>query len=50
VKYEDIYLKDYETPRELRTGLTYFFNKYNYKRGHQSLGYLTPAEVYYVKD
>jgi putative transposase len=50
VKYEDIYLKDYETPRELRVGLTSFFNKYNYKRGHQSLNYLTPAEVYHVKD
>ena len=50
VKYEDIYLKDYSTPRELRAGLTQFFNKYNYKRGHQSLGYLTPSEVYYKKE
>lgn len=49
VKYEDIYLKEYETPRELRSGLMHFFHKYNYKRGHQSLGYLTPAEMYHQK-
>lgn len=46
VKYEDIYIKDYATPRELRNGLTDFFTKYNTKRGHQSLGYKTPEEVY----
>ena len=48
VKYEDIYLKEYCTPRELRIGLTNFFEKYNYRRGHQSLDYMTPAEVYYA--
>ena len=48
VKYEDVYLKDYGTPRELKNGLADFFNKYNYKRGHQSLNYQTPAEVYYA--
>lgn len=47
VKYEDIYIKEYETPRELRSGLSDFFNKYNHKRPHQSLGYKTPAEVYF---
>jgi putative transposase len=46
VKYEDIYIKDYSTPRELRNGLSAFFLKYNNKRGHQSLDYKTPAEVY----
>jgi putative transposase len=46
VKYDDIYIKDYATPRELRLGLTEFFNKYNYRRPHQSLGYKTPFEVY----
>jgi len=47
VKYEDIYLKDYTTPRELRMGLNDFFNKYNTKRPHQSLNYKTPAEIYF---
>ena len=47
VKYENIYLYEYNTPRELRQGLTSFFGRYNYKRGHQSLGYKTPAEVYF---
>jgi putative transposase len=47
VKYEDIYIKDYSTPRELRQGLTMFFAKYNMKRPHQSLDYKTPAEVYF---
>ena len=48
VKYEDVYIKDYSTPRELRNGLSEFFVKYNTRRGHQSLGYKTPAEMYFV--
>ena len=47
VKYEDVYIKDYTTPRELRSGLSEFFIKYNTRRGHQSLGYKTPAELYF---
>ena len=47
VKYEDIYIKEYTKPRELRKGLTDFFFKYNTERGHQSLGYKTPEEVYF---
>ena len=47
VKYEDIYIKDYLTPRELRKGMTNFFEKYNTKRSHQSLAYKTPEEVYF---
>jgi len=50
VKYEDVYLKDYESPRELRNGLATYFEKYNHRRRHQSLGYSTPAEVYYKFD
>jgi putative transposase len=49
VKYEEVYLKDYETPREARFGLTRYFNFYNYERPHQALDYLTPAEVYFMK-
>ncbi len=46
VKQEDIYLNQYSSMTELKTGLTKFFNDYNNYRPHQSLGNLTPAEVY----
>lgn len=46
VKYEEVYLKSYETPREARWGLTDYFAFYNGRRPHQALGYRTPAEVY----
>ena len=48
VKYEDIYLKDYATVPALETGLSAYFRLYNYERPHQSLGYLTPAEVHFA--
>jgi putative transposase len=46
VKYEDIYLKDYELVPELEAGLGAYFWFYDEERPHQSLGYRTPAEVY----
>lgn len=47
VKYEEVYLKDYETPKDARLGLGSYFKRYNEKRLHQALDYQTPAEVYY---
>ena len=47
VKYEEVYLKDYETPREAIQGLGTFFVRYNERRQHQALLYQTPAEVYF---
>ena len=47
VKYEEVYLKDYETPREAMQGLGTFFVPYNEWRQHQALGYQTPASVYF---
>jgi putative transposase len=47
VKYEDVYLQDYATPRAVRLGLTRYFNFYNFERPHQSLDYRTPAQVYF---
>jgi putative transposase len=47
VKYEEIYLKDYESVREAVESLQRFFLFYNRERIHQSLGYQTPAEVYF---
>ena len=46
VKYEEVYLNEYLTPRQARQGLTDYFQLYNYERPHQSLDYLTPAELY----
>jgi putative transposase len=46
VKYEDIYIKDYEAVPELESGLAAYFRFYDEERPHQSLGYRTPAEVY----
>ena len=49
VKYEEVYLKDYESPRQARQSLREYFDFYNKKRLHQSLEYRTPAEVYLSK-
>jgi putative transposase len=46
VKYEDVYLKRYETVPQLKAGLSAYFGFYNHRRRHQSLDYRTPAEVY----
>jgi putative transposase len=46
VKYEDVYLRGYETVAELERGLAAYFRFYNTERPHQSLGYRTPAEVH----
>jgi len=46
VKYEDIYLKDYETVGALHAGVARYFRFYNEERPHQSLDDYTPAEVY----
>jgi putative transposase len=49
VKYEDVYLKDYATPREAAAGLAVYFRFYNHERPHQSLGGRCPAQVYAEK-
>jgi len=46
LKYEDIYIRQYESVRELREGIARYFRFYNTKRFHQSLGYQTPEEFY----
>lgn len=47
VKYEDVYLHGYETPREARIGINRFLTYYNHERPHSSLKYRTPEEVYW---
>ncbi len=49
VKYEEVYLHDYASPREARQGLERYLAFYNQERLHQSLAYQTPAEVYFQK-
>jgi putative transposase len=46
VKYEDVYLRGYESVPELERGLAAYFRFYNAERLHQSLDYRTPAEVH----
>ncbi|PJH69125.1 IS3 family transposase, partial [Salmonella enterica subsp. enterica serovar Typhimurium] len=46
-KYEEVYLKDYGTPREARRNIRDYMELYNEDRPHQSLDYKTPAAVYY---
>ncbi len=46
LKYELIYLNEYRNGLEVRSGIKEYFRFYNEKRVHQSLNYLTPAEVY----
>ena len=48
VKYENIYMNEYQTVPELRSGLKRYFEFYNQERLHQSLGYKTPSEVHFV--
>jgi putative transposase len=46
VKYEEVYLKDYQSVKEALQGLERYFEFYNQERLHQSLGYQTPEAVY----
>ncbi|MGH7535899.1 MAG: IS3 family transposase [Gemmatimonadales bacterium] len=46
VKYEEVYLQEYEGVGEAHRGLGKYFTFYNEERPHQSLGYQTPVSVY----
>jgi putative transposase len=49
LKYEEVYLKDYESVTEARTGIQRYFRFYNQERIHQSLDYRTPAAIYLAR-
>ncbi len=45
LKYEEVYLREYETMAEARTSISHFLEAvYNQKRLHSALGYLPPVE------
>lgn len=46
VKYEEVFLHDYQHVPEAILGLGRYFNFYNHHRLHQSLDYQTPAAVF----
>ena len=48
VKYEEVYLNDYCSPREVRQRLHRYFDFYNFERPHRSLDYRTPAQIYFM--
>ncbi|MEM7345176.1 MAG: IS3 family transposase [Chloroflexota bacterium] len=48
LKYELIYLHDFVSVPDLMATLKWYFHFYNNVRLHQSLGYLTPAEVHFA--
>ncbi len=46
LKYECVYLREFESVRALHQGLLEYFEFYNNERLHQSLGYAVPASVH----
>ena len=46
LKWEEVYLKEYESVTGAEEGIGGWFQFYNHERPHQGLGNRTPAEVY----
>jgi len=46
VKYEEVYIKDYQNVPDAVRNLRDYFTFYNHERLHQALDYQTPAQVY----
>lgn len=47
LKYEEVYLKHYQSLREAQAELSVYFRFYNTDRPHQSLNNRTPEQVYH---
>ena len=47
IKYEEIYLNDYESMNELRYSINRYMEKYNSRRLHSAIGNKTPNEIYF---
>lgn len=50
LKYDHVYLHEYNSPKEARQQIGAFIHEYNYDRPHQSLDYRVPAEFYFQED
>jgi len=46
-KYEEVYLRDYTSVRDVHGGCQRYFSFFNHKRPHQSLSNMTPASLYF---
>lgn len=46
IKYEEVYLHEYASPKEAYHQLARYIRFYNFERPHQALEYLTPAQIY----
>lgn len=49
VKYEEVYLNNYDSVLDAKDGLTRYFDIYNNRRLHQAHNYKTPAAVYFER-
>lgn len=50
LKYEEVYLKNYETVQEAKENIGAYIDFYNNERFHQSLNNRTPSEIYFGKE
>lgn len=46
LKYENIYITDYQSIKELKEGISNYIHFYNYNRFHSAIGYAKPMNVY----
>ena len=49
IKYEEVYLKEYQSVLDAYDGIESFIKFYNEERMHQALGYKSPSEVHYKR-
>jgi len=49
LKTENIYITEYQTPRQLRQGIAEYVKIYNYERPHSSIEDMRPAQAYGIK-
>lgn len=47
LKYDEVYLKDYDNIKDARRQIGAFIHNYNFEKLHSALGYQSPAEIYY---
>lgn len=49
LKYEEVYLKEYQSFQEARDSIKNYLHFYNHERLHQNLNYQTPNQIYFAK-